>query len=149
MSNDCSCDICKSACEHKPGWFMPGEVEKVAEHLGIPLQELFDTKLGVDWWAADDNIFVLAPATTSMNTGEEYPANPKGQCIFYENGLCSIHTVKPFECREFIHGDNGASERHKAVAKAWEDNQAQVVGLLGHEPESEEYGLFDFLSWGV
>ena len=143
MSEDCTCDICKSACEHKPGWFMPGEVEKVAEYLDIPLQELFNTKLGVDWWVADEDIFVLAPATTNMDMGTEYPANPKGQCVFYENGLCSIHAVKPFECREFIHGDDKVGERHEAVANAWQDSQSQIVELLGREPESEEYSLFD------
>ena len=149
MNKDCSCYICKSACTHKPGWFMPGEVEKVAEYLGMPLQELFDEKLGVDWWVTDGNIFVLAPATTSMDAGIEYPGNPKGQCIFYENGLCSIHSVKPFECREFIHSeDDGLSgKRHKAVADAWQDKQAQIVELLGREPEAEETSIFDIFSW--
>ncbi len=150
MNKDCTCDTCKDACTRKSGWFMPGEVEKVAEYLGISLQELFNTKLGVDWWwVTDGDIFVLAPATTSMDTGMEYPRNPWGQCIFYKSGLCSIHPVKPFECREFLHSDEKglAGKRHEAVAKAWQDNQAQIVELLGREPESEETSIFDFLSW--
>ena len=29
---ECTCDICKQACKHKPGWFLPKEAEKAAEY---------------------------------------------------------------------------------------------------------------------
>lgn len=148
MSQDCNCDICKGACEHKPGWFLPGEAEQVANHLGISLQELFSTKLGVDWWVAEGDIFVLAPATLEMEAGTEYPAEPRGQCVFYENGLCSIHPVKPYECRTYFHDENKdtVNKRHKAVAEAWQNKQEQIIQLLGREPESEEFSIFNMLS---
>ena len=149
MSKDCTCDTCKGACTNKPGWFKPGEVEKVALHLNISLQELFETKLGVDWWVAEDDIFVLAPATLSMDPGSEYPANPRGHCIFYENGLCSIHPVKPFECREYIHDEdkNASNKRHLAVSIAWESEQTQVTELLGRQATAAEADVFSALSW--
>ena len=148
-NNDCTCDVCKGACTFKPGWFMPDEIEKVAEYLGLSLQELFDTKIGVDWWVDDEDIFVLAPATINMSAGEEYPANPIGQCAFYENGLCSIHPVKPFECKKYHHTEQSAvNERHKSVADAWEKHQKQIVDLLGREPIAEEpESFFSFLLW--
>ena len=78
-----------------------------------------------------------------MNPGREYPANPRGQCMFYKNGLCSIHEVKPFECKEYICGSDieDVKNRHKSVAMEWntEKNQEQIVGLLGCQPISQAY----------
>jgi len=105
MKKECKCDLCKSACKNKPGWFKPGEPEKVAEYLNIPLKELFDTKLMVDWWESDEDVFIIAPAVKGGNIGGEYPGNPQGECIFFKDGLCSIHEVKPFECGAYLHGE--------------------------------------------
>jgi len=46
----CTCQDCIIACYHKPGWFAPNEIEKVADFMGISLQQLFDEYLGVDWY---------------------------------------------------------------------------------------------------
>lgn len=85
-----------------------------------------------------------------MDPGEEYPANPKGQCVFFQEGKCAIHAAKPHECRMYIHQEPNESvhERHEAVATAWRDNQAQIEELLGRTPYAETYmgglfGLFD------
>lgn len=148
MTNDCDCDTCKAACRKRPSWFMPGEAEKVAEYLGIPLQELFKTKLGVDWHVGSGDIFLLAPAIQNMSAGQEYPANPRGRCIFFDSELCSIHPVKPFECREYHHSEKEevCQERHKSVAEAWLDERDQIVVLLGYEPETQgDFGLLDFM----
>lgn len=47
--DSCKCESCQAACRQKPGWFLPGEAERVAEYLGISLEDLFRTKLAVDW----------------------------------------------------------------------------------------------------
>ena len=131
---------------------MPGEAEKAAKYLNMSLQDFFNQYLGVNWWEADaktdNDIFVLAPAIAGMQTGSEYPADPRGECVFFENGLCKIHPVKPFECAQFIHGDQTVSERHWKVAKAWQEHQSQINSLLGHRPEASEFlhgGLFGLL----
>ena len=33
MEHNCECETCRNACSFKPGWFKPGQAEKVAEHL--------------------------------------------------------------------------------------------------------------------
>lgn len=141
VDKECVCSECKSACQSKPGWFMPGEAEKVAEHLGVSFEELFKTKLSVDWWEAgteiDEHVFLLSPTVIGGNPGEEFDSNPNGQCVFYVEGACSIHEVKPFECRELMHDSwEITHERHLGVAKAWntDEDQTQVETLLGCEP---------------
>lgn len=141
-----TCQTCVGACYRKPGWFLPGEAEKVADYLGITLQELFRTKLGVDWWedhpATDSDVFLLAPATTDMNPGEEYPGTPGGRCVFLTaDARCSIHGVKPHECRVHWCGqsDRDATALHRSTADAWVGEHQRLVDLLGREPYAEAY----------
>ena len=135
---ECQCPKCKSACNYKPGWFAPGEVEKVAEYKKITLKELFDQYLGVDWWVKYlNNIFLLAPATTGMTPGEQYPEEPKGRCIFFKKELCEIHPVKPFECAQWDHTiKHHTINFHKEVAMKWNNSksQKQIITLLGNHP---------------
>lgn len=130
-----------SACSFKPGWFAPGEAEEAAKLKGMTLQDFFRSFLGVDWWqggADDPTTFVLSPATTRMSPGEEYPGDPKGACVFFVEGRCSIHTAKPAECREYDHTKKPGVARKDIVAR-WRQHQAQLTELLGHEPIESEY----------
>lgn len=125
---------------HKPGWFAPGEVERVADYLGMTVAELFLSKLSVDWWEETSDVletFVLAPTVVGGNPGDMYDADPRGVCVFYRDGLCTIHEVKPLECREYVHTDSslGVEMRHEHVAKLWYSHQDQIRQLLGREPE--------------
>src|ERR1043165_1407966 len=135
---DCSCQACVNACSYKPGWFLPGEAEKVAEHKGVSLEALFKNSLAVDWWDDfdEDDVFLLAPAIRDSEAGTEYPSEPRGVCVFLKGGRCDIHTVKPFECREYLHGESHEEnhQRHRTVMEAWRDKQGQIKTLLGREP---------------
>jgi len=142
---ECTCDHCKKACTYKPGWFMPGEAEIAAKHMGLTMQEFFDQYLGVDWWTDNDDIFVLAPALVGEETGSEYPGDPKGRCVFFNSdGLCDIHPVKPYECVKLICDDKETAKRHEKVAMAWKLHQNQIKDLLGREPEASEYNSGSF-----
>ena len=142
----CCCESCKESCNYKPGWFMPGQAEKVAGYLNISLLQLFQDKLAVDWWVADDDIFLLSPALINQNAGTEFPGDPRGACIFFKDGLCEIHPVKPFECAEMIHNVKGDGW-HKQVAKAWKPHQDRIIELLGRKPKSASFGIFDMFNF--
>jgi Fe-S-cluster containining protein len=140
--SECTCNVCQSACENKPGWLLPGEAEKIAKFLNLDLQECFNKYLGVDWYErSEGNIFLLAPAITSMTPGEEYPGDPRGRCIFYKEGRCGVHDVKPHGCAEYIHTltRQEVYAIRDNIVKAWGSNQSQITELLGSEPESEEF----------
>ncbi len=133
----CRCDQCQSACRWKPGWFRPEEIEPAAALLDLTVEEFFKQYLAVDWWEASPPIYVLAPALRGKPTGDLYPDQPLGHCIFHGlDGDCAIHTWKPFECQSYTH-DQGNAEvigRHRAVADAWVDHQDMIVKLLGRKP---------------
>lgn len=154
---DCQCNRCVGACSHNPGWFTPRQAEKVAKLLGLTLKEFFDKYLGVNWWEKEEgsyekDIFVLAPAITTMEAGTEYPADPRGKCVFFKDGKCQIHDAKPHECKAYTHTDTreDVHVRHRAVADKWatEKNQKQIVKLLGREPKSENFSLLDLYGIG-
>ncbi len=134
---------------------MPGEAEKTAEHLGLSLQELLNRSLSVDWWDADadfdHDVFLLSPAVVGGSPGEEFDADPHGVCVFFVEGRCSIHEVKPFECRQHIHTDTHeeVSARHAAIRDAWDspEHQSQIKELLGRDPVSESYELYSIFNF--
>lgn len=135
----CQCGICQSACTHKPGWFKPGEAEKAAELLGMSLQDFFDKYLAVDFWGdGKERVFLLSPAIKGEKTGGMTPYDPRGECIFYVNGLCGIHDAKPFECAIYMHDTKIDDLRveHEKVKDLWAKKkwQQQVQKLLGRKP---------------
>lgn len=147
-SSSCQCIKCQAACMYKPGWFKPGEAERAAKLLDMSFDEFFKKYLGVNWYVKDEgDIFVLAPATTEMSAGTEYPFNPIGKCVFYKDGLCQIHEAKPFECSHYIHDQNSEliESRKEEIAEAWTGHQNDIKVLLSREPQSEDADIFSML----
>lgn len=135
---ECACAQCQSACCGRPGRFMPGEAEKAADLVGLTLEEFFAKHLAVEWWDADevsDHTFVrlLAPAIAGKPTGALAPEDPMGRCsLLSEDGRCTIHAAKPYECRAYIHTDTYeiSEARTHAIVRAWLPHQAQIEALL-------------------
>src|SRR6185503_136477 len=150
-ARDCKCTDCRAACEQKPGWFAFGEAELVAKHLEMSLKDLFTKYLMVDWWVDEPNVFLLSPAIKGYTPGSEFPGNPRGQCVSYKNKECSIHAVKPKECREALGCDPATYENglHASVKDTWNNEaaQAQIRELLNRDPEAEDYSIFDMLGF--
>lgn len=139
---DCQCEHCQSACLKRPGWFKHGEAEKAAEVLGLTLQEFFDKYLVADFHYRDTSagevpVWLLAPGIKSEPTGQEASFNPRGECVFFQDGKCSIHATKPSECAFYDHTvPDGVAMEHRdsVVMESWKKNQNQITELLGHEP---------------
>ncbi len=150
------CGTCRAACDHKPGWFKPGEAEAVAQYLNVPLADLFKDKLAVDWWVGDGydggDIFVLSPVVVGETAGKEFPGDPVGKCVFFQQGRCSIHPVKPYECAQAVPCRGSKQPNfHQKAADSWntETGQSQIRELLGREPETSDFsggifGMFGF-----
>lgn len=154
----CSCDSCENACKHKPGWFGPGEAEKAAELMRMTLEDFFVKFLIVDWNENNETgetkeVFVLSPGIKGKPTGEEAPSFLVGECVFYnaDSGQCRVHAAKPFECREYLHGqdDHNIKKTQDAVTKAWDSDafQQQIKTLLGRKPKSKPFNYFELMVW--
>lgn len=136
---DCQCEICKGYCEHRPGRYAPGEMEKTAAALGLTLQAFFDEHIEVDFWEGYDMTpdksytTVLYPipkrtnSTSNLITGWEM----FGTCHFFLEGKCSIHSTKPQECRKADHTKT-LHINHKRITQLWNrpQHQQQLSELL-------------------
>jgi Fe-S-cluster containining protein len=90
----CACETCVSCCKSQPGYMIPGDAEKIAAHLGEPVEQYL--------WAS--------PGAKVMNTvtraitpiGTITPRMQDGKCVFLaEDGKCRVHPVAPFGCAFF------------------------------------------------
>ncbi len=100
MSRPCQCPECQSLCRNEPGWFLPEEVARAADFLGLDpasfhRQYLAEHPVGEK--------VILAP---------RFDARER-RCVFFREGLCAIHEVKPYECSK-VYGCE-AGRRHKRV----------------------------------
>ena len=138
----CQCESCKSACKHKPGWFKPKEIAPAAKLLNMSVNEFFKTKLMVDWWETNDGqVFTLAPAIKNHNAGSEFPSDPRGECVFFNGGLCDIHSAKPFECAALdCSNTDNHNKNHEDAYKSWVNHQDMISSLLGRKPTASEFG---------
>lgn len=142
---ECVCATCQRACENTPGWFRPGEAEKAAKFLKLSMRTFFKRYLGVNWYSTPDGpVFVLAPALVGEEAGQEYPADPRGRCVFFtKDRRCLIHAAKPFGCSHGSPCETGMTplwkEAHQEVTvPLWAKHQDQIVKLLGRKPEEDE-----------
>lgn len=149
----CECERCQADCQNKPGWFLPTEIQPLADKLGLTVQELFDRHLAVDYFLYKNGktpVFILAPATVKSGTGEMYPYNPLGTCRWFKDGKCQVHEQgKPLECAKTYHGST-AKEVHRLrddIVRAWrtKENQAWIADLLGTAPKAPEPTIFDMV----
>jgi Fe-S-cluster containining protein len=133
----CSCEICKNACTQRPGWFIPEQVPAIEIYFGKKISELLGKELAIDWGTdmeMKENILLLAP-NIENNQSIQYPANPRGKCVFLVEGKCSIYAVRPYECGVASHSDTEEKDilRHIEIAAKWknckilEDYKAKII----------------------
>lgn len=136
---DCVCEKCVEACHRHPGWFLPGEAEKVAEFLGMEFTEFekrFLIKDHASNQAASDAPYVYSPRKPEVDKPDEtirsaWRQGCHGDCVFLKEDRCSIHPVKPFECRKVFACDNNDRFIRDQIETKW----IEVGAPLGMRPE--------------
>ncbi len=126
---ECSCSRCTAACQHRPGWFAPGEAEHLAEGEGMSFEKLLETRLAIDVVETIEHgeILILMPAIAGVLAGQRLPEGQFGTCTFFDAGRCQIHENKPFECAVATHW-GGADPR--STAAAWLPHQDRLRELV-------------------
>lgn len=101
---ECTCLRCIMACVRAPGRLLPDDVDPIADYLGI------NTPLLVAEYLEDGGRETWRPRLT-----------PDG-CVFLKDQRCTIHAVKPYECREAMHDLSLAAvaQIEDEIAAAWE-----------------------------
>lgn len=109
----CRCHQCRQTCHNAPGFCAPGDMERIAAHIGAEptdafLQRHFHPVTGPQVTFGDEPIAV--PAIR--------PALIDGRCVFLTSDeRCSIHAVRPFGCAACNACQGGNSAATEAVLR--------------------------------
>lgn len=112
--SSCQCGACRSTCETLPGHCAPGDIERIAAHIGMVgdavfLQEQFQPTAGptVNYWGEDVNIPVIRPMLRD------------GRCVFLTpDNRCGICAVRPFGCATGNACEGGNPDAEEACLRA-------------------------------
>ncbi len=101
----------------------------------------------IDWYNEDKNILVFTPNIKGNEDSIQYPADPRGECIFFNNGKCDIYKIRPFECKEYIHTDvkEIADKRHVKVKNEWE--KSNLLKKYENIIDCQQLNFFDMLCY--
>ena len=86
----CSCEQCNHGCKLGSGFLAKGDKEKIASFLKIDVKEL-EKKYLEKLRLLNKDMF--RPKLERKN------GMPFGKCNFFKDNKCSIHSVKPLECK--------------------------------------------------
>jgi len=117
---ECACVQCQQCCREQPGHLLPGEMERIAEHLGRPLAEVKPM-----FWASRGAVVMDTQTHRQFRIGTITPRYDRRRkaCVFLtEEGACSIHAVAPFGCAYF---DTHQSAEQGQVLSGWGLRQIQ------------------------
>lgn len=151
---ECACPKCVGCCTRTPGWFAPGEAEKAAKHLGMPMREFERMYLARAVWYDCDHgdIYAWTPRNNSQLQGpspvpESSMGNRRGRCVFLtDKDLCAIHPAKPIECALTLACKPDQKPRDGRQDREWIEQQWRKAGnplarkevLSGDESMSEK-----------
>jgi len=134
----CGCAGCVRSCLHIPGYLIPGDLERIRQHLA-PNEDLLP-------WA--QNHLLASPGALVLQRGHLcriptiVPARRSdGPCFFLTaENRCRIHVVAPFGCAFFdSHQPSPEADRRskrglQAILEAWRQGDVYAeVWLALHE----------------
>src|SRR5579864_2021391 len=135
---ECSCSRCQNLCSNKPGWFTPQQIAPLARKLELSIADLFERYLTIDAVLTSGpnglaGVYVLAPANSGTKPGAISDPTTHGTCIWYKDGKCEIHELKPTECAAIDHSTSPAEGDllRASILKQWIPHRKFVQSLYG------------------
>jgi hypothetical protein len=107
-----------------PGSLVPGDIERIADHLGVEISEEWVKK---HFLASDGARAIIGGQPVQVGT--IVPAQQAdGKCVFLDDGgRCKVHPVAPFNC---AYQDQHISDR---------ESQQRSVVAIRRQANSREY----------
>lgn len=112
--SECKCKICTEACV-RPAHLETGQDWWISKFLKISIEEL--TKKYLD----ETPVAVIGIKGKKLVIRALRPKIVNGWCVFFKNGLCTIHKVKPFGCKYANHNttDEETEEIIQYMTQKW------------------------------
>jgi Fe-S-cluster containining protein len=100
----CDCAKCCVGCRTMPGSLIPGDVERIADHLGVTGDDAIVEFAKKHFCAGFSIVGVKeGKSVTPMLVRTISPQQrPDGSCVFLgPNHQCTVHPVSPYNCSHF------------------------------------------------
>jgi len=136
----CDCKTCVRCCKDQPGPLIPGDFERIAEHLGETPEEAKE-----HFWASPGALVKDSATGQVIRVGTITPKRVKTErgrrCVFLdENDRCRVHGVAPFGCAYFdTHMSNETAHKRGIWAVLRQMNDAAYQALRNALPYATSY----------
>ena len=90
MAPSCRCSKCSNGCKFGSGFLFEEDAKKIAQYIGLSL-ESFRKEYLEEFESFNTKAFRFKLVRKNNM--------PYGKCIFFRDGICSIHDVKPLHCK--------------------------------------------------
>ena len=84
VSSQIDCRQCANCCKIVSPLLKPGDIKRLATHLGLSVEEFIDEYLAED----------------EESEGHRFKSTP---CPFLDNNLCTVYPQRPGDCRSYPH----------------------------------------------
>lgn len=102
----CACTGCTHFCHEVPGYLLPSDLFRIADHL-VATRQIPETKQVLNYLRASKGAVVGRADGKRFRIGTITPRMEGGRCVFLtEDDRCSIHAVSPFGCAYFSSHDD-------------------------------------------
>jgi Fe-S-cluster containining protein len=140
----CDCADCRKPCEHMPGMLAPGDLERIADYVALPIPE------ALPMFRASPGAKVAKQTLTGLHVFRIptiVPAQDEtGRCVFLlPDGLCQIHAVAPYGCTHFDwhmpreEGDQRSAACLRAILDdTWYQEYGHILRKAGSTTEGPE-----------
>lgn len=93
----CSCATCIQCCKEQPGPLVPGDFERIRDHLGLT-----DTEARAYFWSSPGSLVMDTSTGRQSWIRSITPKYVRGRCVFLDaEDRCRVHAVAPAGCAIF------------------------------------------------
>ncbi|MDA1197405.1 MAG: YkgJ family cysteine cluster protein [Nanoarchaeota archaeon] len=90
LAPSCTCEGCSHGCSMGSGFLADNDLKPMAAYLKVSLEELKKKHL------EEVELFHIKKFRPKL---ERLKGKPYGPCSFFKGGRCSVHSVKPLQCK--------------------------------------------------
>ena len=131
----CSCPDCVRCCYDQPGSLAAGDLEAIADHLGLPVRVA-----ALRFWASPGALLGDSRTGQAFRVGSITPRRVRGRCTFLdEQDRCTIHAVAPFGCSHFDTHMTAAEGQPRSLWLARSQMDAAYQSLRRTLPAAASY----------
>lgn len=131
----CACDDCVRCCKEQPGPLVPGDMERIAAHLGVSMAEAKG-----HFWSSPGALVMDTATGRQFRVRTITPRAVRGRCVFLgDDDRCRVHPVAPAGCAYFDTHMQSVEAHRRAVAVVRLQQDEDYQRLRQELPVADSY----------